>query len=430
MELKPKQIRLSNGDRIWLLVGPDGVPHFDSTVFLVGLYQERKSPNTLRNVANALRVVNRFEAKLGISIKKNIQKGQILTRYQTGKLVAECGLSLKSDDEQGAEKRQKVVPFRKQKVTEDPLRVKPNTQRIRSYYIGRYIAGLVERETESIRCAKLDELISALSKFELMIKKLAPEHEGLQFDPERPLTEDSAQKITELSSDPQSALAASLFKQTATRKRNLLIIEILLSTGVRVSELAGLLIKDVLVEQQILRFVKNNSVRRLDTRSNRPEFKTRERPIMINKDLMGRLDEYITARKGGRPRGANHSYVFCATGKKASALSLSSYYRVVRTLERLFGSEWQKRISPHVLRHTFFDLWFREANDRYDFRNNPQLFDQVVAAAELTGGWRPDSQMIEHYKQRYVFEQANEVTLGTQRRMILGSKKKDSNGVN
>ena len=419
--LKSRQIELKNGDRFWLPVGPDGVPDFDSARFMASQYQAGKAENTLKNIADAVRVAKRFLAKRRIDIKERLVEGRILTRNEIAKLIADCGRPLGA--KKTAKSSRKVVPFKKKlKYGDDPSLV-PNSQRIRTFYSASFFTFLVNEVTEKLRhddSRKLS-LEAALKNFQDIINELIPDQEGPDFDPERPLTEEAVRKVKALATGEQAELAALLFKQPKTRKRNLVMIETLVDTGVRSSELAGLLISDVVQETSTIWFRKHKAESRKDRRRNRPGFKTRGRPIKVNADLMRRLEDYINAREGGRPRNAKHRFVFCANGSSARALSLSSIYRIVRTLEKAFGAGWRKRITPHVLRHTFFDIWFREANDKYDFRNNPNLFDQVVASAEMTGGWRPDSNMINHYKQRYVFEQASEVTLRTQKRMS-GSK--------
>lgn len=422
-ELVKRQIELSNGDRLWLLLGPGGIPDFDTTIFMVAQYQEGKAANTQKNIADAVRVVKRFEVKQRIRIKTRLREGRILMRSEVASLVADCGRPL------GKQRMKKdstrVLPFRSQNSVVNEPSLDSNSQRIRSFYAGEYIKFLVENETAALPYdnQRRQHLETNLMRFEELINKLVPAQAAANFDPEKPLTQEAMTKIKGILSEDPSNLANLLFKQPKTRKRNLLLIEVLVCTGARASEVARLRLDDIDQDTSTIWFRRNIADSRRDVRKNRPGFKTRERPIRVSQDLMRRLAEFIAARKGGRPRNAKHKYVFCSNGSDARALSLGSIYRVVRSLENAFGEGWKKRISPHVLRHTFFDMWFREANDQYDFRNNPQLFDQVIAAAELTGGWKPDSKMVQHYKQRFVFEQASEVTLGTQRRMLSAVKK-------
>lgn len=423
LDLRLEQIEFSNGNRFWLLVKPDGIPDFDSARFLASKYQEGKASNTLRNIANAIRIVKRFEEQQPISIRERLVEGRILSRSETAKLVSACGKPL------GERRLSKVAELKKSSRSNRQGANKANTQRIRAMYAKEYIEFLVDTVKEPLRYdnPKRLALEAAFNKFEDVLDGLVPKKESTPFDPERPLTQESVEKIKDLTAKDQDELAAILYKQKGTRRRNLLIVEILLDTGCRASELARMLIEDIDEKALSIWIRRHREKSRSDTRQNRPGFKTRERKIRITEDLMQRIKSYISDRKGGRPRSAKHEYVFCANGREARQISLSSIYKIVRALEVVFGSRWTNRISPHVLRHTFFDIWFREANDKYDFRNNPDLFEQVVTAAEFTGGWAPDSKMIHHYKQRFVFEQASEITLGTQRRMYSGAGKGDKN---
>lgn len=418
---KLRQVFLSNGDRLWLLVDFYGMPDYDAARYLSTLYQGKKSLNTLRNIAYAIRVFKRFVAERRINIKSRLLDGRILTLDETMKLIAYCGQTLKE-----ASKVEKVVSLRNGKASKSVRgRVENNTQRTRAYYAGEFVGYLVERETEllSYKSERKKSLISEIDKLRVIIQKYSPKKEGLKDNSERALTQDEVKKIMALTAEEHSELAALLFKQPRTRKRNLLIIELALSTGVRVSELARLRIENVDEEKLTVSIKRDRELNSSDVRRNRPGFKTRERLVKVNGDLMRRLCEYMNARKGGRPKKALHRYIFCANGPKANALSLSSFYRLVRRLEIAFGDAWERRVKPHDLRNTFFDIWFREADEQYDFKNNPELFAKVVSAAEFTGGWCPDSEMVNHYQQRFVFEQASELTLGTQLRMKSGEGK-------
>lgn len=417
--MKLQQIKFGNGDRMWIVVKDDGFPDFMAATFLVSRYQSGTALNTTRNIATAIRIVRIFEKKMKISIEDRIKSGRILTLGEINELIGICGRKIITTESIKAGGN--VIKINKPKeVTESNKR---NTQVVRVYYAGEFIKYLIDEILDWPFLSDSKKLLLEKSKerFIKRFEKQTPSKIEIPFNPEKSLKEDAASEIVAAMTGINNELAESIFKRKSTRKRNCLIVELLLSTGMRESELARMLIKDVVEEELLINVVENANDSMRDLRTIKPGFKTNERPIKINESLMRRLVDYMTARKGGRPRKAKHNYVFCSSGPAGNALSLSSIYSIVRKIEGIFGKEFKNKISPHVLRHTFFDIWFREADEKYDFKNNPHLFEQVIASAELTGGWQPDSKMIAYYKQRYVFEQASEVTLGTQERMMKGA---------
>lgn len=421
-QLSLRQYERANGHRLWTLVDDKGMPDFDVTNFLTSKYLQGAKPNTLKNIAIALRQCRTFENQENISIRVRLREARILNLQETLQLIGFCGRRIKRIFKKL--NVDKVVPIKK---NENKVPVEFNatsTQGQRAYYVGEYINFLIDDEVSGPYMSTLerDLLRKEQINFKAIYYKYIPNKEAEKFDPERALKQEEASAILDITQGKQEELACLLFKHEISRTRNLLIIEILLFTGIRVSELAGLLIKDVLEEESVLLIRENKKEKNNDKRTVRPGFKTRERPIMIDSDLMKRLSKYLSARKGGRPTKAKHEYVFCAEGPEARAISLSALYTIVAKLKVIFGSDWKRKLSPHILRHTFFDVWFRHANKIYNFKNNPELFEQVVTAARMTGGWCPDSEMINYYKQRFVFEQASEVTLGTQRRMVRGKE--------
>lgn len=419
-ELRLKQYEIANGDRLWTIVDGDGMPDFDATNFINSKYLLHKASNTLRNIAFAIRQFRLYEIEERISLRKRLHEARILNTQEIQRLIGYCG---KRRNVNGSEeKKSKIVPLKGRKAKPNKKYNNPSTHHQRALYVGEFINFIVDDVVDGPYLTIQERTLLRREQliFREKYKKLTPVKVGRVFDPERSLKEEEAKSILELTQGKSEELADSIFKHQSTRRRNFLIIEIFLATGVRASEVAGLMISDVDVEKSSILFRRNSKEKRNDVRKNRPGFKTRERAIVISQDLMSRLDGYITSRKNGRPRQAKHNYVFCAEGPEARALSLSAVYKIVTALKQVFGDGWERVVTPHVLRHTFFDIWFREANRKYDFKNKPELFDQVVSMAEMTGGWRPDSIMVAYYKQRFVFEQASEVTLATQRRMLNG----------
>jgi len=412
--LKLEQVEVAVGERMWIVLKEDGIPDFMATTYLVSRYQSGSKLNTLKNIATAIRIVRLFERKMNISIVDRIKSGRILTLGEINELIGLCGKKINPGKIVGNVIDINIAKNNKVKVGMN----RRNTQVLRVYYAGEFIKYLIDEilDWPYFTVEKKLLLEKAKERFIKRYDKQTPSKIETPFNPEKSLTEDAVHEIKGLFDGVNNELAETLFKRKSTRKRNYLIIDLFLATGIRESELARLLTRDVKEEDLLINVVENKEISKSDPRRILPGFKTNERPIKINEDLMQRIVSYMTARKGGRPKKVKHQYLFCASGPKGSPLSLASIYSIVKKLEQIFGKG--NKISPHVLRHTFFDIWFREADAKYDFKNNPHLFEKVISSAELTGGWQPDSKMIAYYKQRYIFEQASEITLGTQRRMV------------
>lgn len=112
--------------------------------------------------------------------------------------------------------------------------------------------------------------------------------------------------------------------------RNLAIILLLLNTGLRVSEMAGLTLEDVEISErkgQVTVRGKGNKVR----------------TIPLNADARRALKEYLAKRPA-----VDHRALF--VGQKGEPLGKLGIEYQLNVLGRLAGLE---RVTPHMLRHTF-----------------------------------------------------------------------------
>lgn len=118
-------------------------------------------------------------------------------------------------------------------------------------------------------------------------------------------------------------------------ERDAAILEILYSCGLRVSELTGLKIQDVFVEDSLLRVTGKGNKQRL---------------VPIGDMALNQLKSYFTAiRNHQAPPAAHKDYVFLNRfGKKLSRVSV---FTMIRDLAAMCGI--RKTISPHTFRHSF-----------------------------------------------------------------------------
>ena len=122
------------------------------------------------------------------------------------------------------------------------------------------------------------------------------------------------------------------FNNEYSGKRDKLIIEIFYSTGIRLSELINIKLKDVdTIKSQVKVLGKRN----------------KERIIPLTKELKKSIDNYMDLRMN--EKAIDRSYLLLTdSGKK---LNPSIVYRKVNNL--LKGVTTIDKKSPHILRHTF-----------------------------------------------------------------------------
>ena len=128
------------------------------------------------------------------------------------------------------------------------------------------------------------------------------------------------------------------FKQ----KRDLLILELFYSTGIRLSELINLRILDVDRQLMTIKVIGKGN---------------KQRHIPITKQLILRIDKYLPEREKIVNEGVSEIIV-TDRGKKAYSVFI---YRVVT--KYLGASGMKGRKSPHVLRHTFATHMLNEGAD-------------------------------------------------------------------
>lgn len=115
-------------------------------------------------------------------------------------------------------------------------------------------------------------------------------------------------------------------------KRDHLILEILYGTGIRLSELIGLKIKNI--------DVVNNSLKVLGKRN-------KERIIPITKNLNNLIKNYIYLKNEEFCSNVNEYLIVSNSGQKSYPMMIN---RIVK--KHLQGAQIDKK-SPHILRHTY-----------------------------------------------------------------------------
>jgi len=125
---------------------------------------------------------------------------------------------------------------------------------------------------------------------------------------------------------------------TAEGGRNRAILEVLYSSGLRVSELVDLQLSNVYRDSGFLRVTGKGN---------------KERLVPIGRDALKYLDIYLEAIRGKAPHKSPkkgfESFVFL--NRNGSKLTRVMVFTIIRNLAQRIGL--RKRISPHTFRHSF-----------------------------------------------------------------------------
>ena len=191
--------------------------------------------------------------------------------------------------------------------------------------IREWIIHLSEKELSPLT---INRKISSLSKYyDFLIKinelKSSPlkNHKRLKVQKKLiiPFSEDEVLKVVDV------------FSKNFEGKRNLLIVDMLYSTGVRRDELINIKLNDVLLDENLVKVLGKRNKERLV-------------PLVLN--LKSRINDYLKFRNEIKSSSSN--FFITTKGKK---IGPSLVYRVVKNYFSKVSTK--VKTSPHVLRHSF-----------------------------------------------------------------------------
>ena len=191
--------------------------------------------------------------------------------------------------------------------------------------IREWVIDLSEKELSPLT---INRKISSLSKYyDFLIKindlKSSPlkNHKRLKVQKKLiiPFSEDEVLKVVDV------------FSKNFEGKRNLLIVDMLYSTGVRRDELINIKLNDVLLDENLVKVLGKRNKERLV-------------PLVLN--LKSRIKDYLKFRNEIKSSSSN--FFITTKGKK---IGPSLVYRVVKNYFSKVSTK--VKTSPHVLRHSF-----------------------------------------------------------------------------
>ncbi|MGH7850481.1 MAG: site-specific tyrosine recombinase/integron integrase [Thermodesulfobacteriota bacterium] len=187
-----------------------------------------------------------------------------------------------------------------------------------------YISWLYTRNSRSSISRKL---ASVRTFFEFLIRKGALKNNLAKLVP----TPRGEKRLPTFLTVDEVVKLLSIEGSGALISRDVAVLELLYSSGLRVSELVGINLNDI--------DLKNLTVKVLGKGN-------KERIVPVGSKAAHALDEYLRERLGMNP-GGDHLFV----NTRGDRLNVRSVDRIIRKYALIAGIP--KNVSPHVLRHTF-----------------------------------------------------------------------------
>ncbi|HQO16911.1 MAG TPA: site-specific integrase [Methylotenera sp.] len=416
LKYRVKTIVTTSGERLPILIGRDGLPMFEPTVFsLTEVRSRNRASNTIDSYLRSVMVLLLFLDLRKINLAERLKSGQLLSLGEVEDLVGICRLPLEKIHSLFDEVKVAPKPFTSSVVSLENVRKRPSVQkeervdgnsaanRLRN--IRDYLKWLCLSRISKLGIdASLRLLLeSSMQNTSNAIEARMPtsfSHFGINH--REGLVPESVNRILQVI-NPHSN--ENPWINEHAKYRNELIILWLLHTGMRRGELLNIRIPD-------LNFQKNTVViaRRADDSSdprvNQPKVKTRGREIPLSTGLVEKTNAYIFNQRS-KIRGARrHNFLFVSSvdGAPMSIPALNKLFNVLsNSLPAL-----DEKIFPHIFRHTWNDR-FSEEMDK-----NKVSEDDEKKARSFLMGWSETSGTAATYTRRHICKKAQAASLQLQ----------------
>ena len=421
MKLAIRTIRRPDGERLPLLVGPDGMPAFGATAYTISsLRKKNLAVSTITHHLRAIALFEFFCDTHGIDLGLRIDDGRLLTKPEVGELVRLCRLQAISLKEQlvplrprarGQSVSRSIEKYRKVQRADAPAMVTADTARARIDSIAEYLEWRVEERlgTRHLNRATRERATTALTKACKWLKGLSPRPTSTSEEEREGLPIEDVERILQVT-HPNSP--NNPWKHQHTRYRNALLIWWLTMLGLRRGELLGVQVRDVNFQKETVDIVRrpHNAD---DPRREQPLVKTRERHLALDPQLVRVTLEYVTAFRAQQGNARRHEFLLVASGTGAP-LSLSAIDAIFRTLRQKIPGLSQS-LTAHVLRHTWNDLFSAQTNLT---RTNSELEERMRS---YLMGWSEFSGSAARYTRRYTRKQGEQASLAFQQDLLQAS---------
>lgn len=406
-----KRIQFRNGERHSVLSRAGGLPVHEATLFLARFRTRGLAANTIHGVCRTLALLYRWLHVSGIDLLARLRNGQFLTEPEIYRLVdtAQYRVADLSEDASTASSQGQVVNLHRvrmrRKVTQaarEPVEVGNHSTRLR--YMAGYFDFLAGYVAATLPAALRSQLLIESGRMLGILQAQVP----------KVSTRAKLDARAGMSEEDQSRLLAVIhpdsmdnpWQRGFVRRRNWLIVVLLLATGMRRGELLNIQVRDLSSREP-----KVDILRRadevLDPRLIQPTPKTRERTLELRPAIMRNVWTHVTLR---REIKAARKHPYLIVSEDGGPLAYKTIDKIFADIRRACPG-LEVNLSSHVMRHTWNERFSEQAEAM-------QLSDAVEEKARNEQqGWADNSKSAMTYTRRYAARKGRELSLKLQEKL-------------
>lgn len=415
-----KTVVLTSGERLPVLLDRDGQPMFAPTVFaLTEVRGKNLAANTVGIVLRSVMAFHLFLDARGIDFDGRLASGELLSLGEVEDLARLCRrplteLAALSRSSEGMALN--VVSLEKVRMgvqKTSTADVAPDVAASRLRYIRMYLQWLAtERLSRHGLAPSVASRLGDTARFVAeAIDSRIPHGSGRNALGQREGVSDEV--VAELLRvvDPHSP--DNPWRDQHTRYRNALLIHWLLYLGLRIGEVLGVRVSDIVA------YRKEVTIHRRaddpdDPRQYQPQTKTRARVLPVSGTLLAETQAYILNHRSALPKAKKHAFLFVAS-RTGQPMTLATVGKLFKELRERCPS-LPEGLTGHVLRHTWNDAFSKKMDEGGVTPENERQ------ARSYLMGWSPTSDTAAVYTRRYVRNKAKEVSLGLQEQLVTKGK--------
>lgn len=380
-----------------VLVDENRIPLFYPNVYAMTKYRTLgRSTSTTEKVLRCIGVAHLWASLNKLALEECILTFDFLTIEQLQDLAFFLRLKRNHQDQIASKESEQhsLDPPKISKKIENLIYIQPLNQEIKSTLsaeegafqiktIFNYFKFLLQRSKHRLNRNKFNDIEQRLNYFYSLAPKISDK--GDQDAPEG-LSIDERNILTEIIK-PEHPY--NPFRNEFLKYRNQLIYEILLSTGIRRSELRYLKIEDITYSTHTITIRVSKTV---------------GREVKCSSKACEYFHNYLTRYLNKIPfKNRKHGYLFTTeTGQHLSNDAINLMFRTLRQHTKI-----TTLLTPHTMRRTWNDI-FSEMIDSIpeDSRPNKEIEKQI---RNRLMGWSSISEMSNRYARRSIREKADEL---------------------